>query len=78
MHDPEAAEIAGAHFTPDMEPSMLFAGELSRQINMQQNVDRMPHLTTIDHRLIDMDKMGIDLQTIIPPPLVPGPEIGDL
>ena len=33
VHVPEAAEIAEAHFTPDMEPSMLFAGELSRQIN---------------------------------------------
>ena len=68
VHIPEAEEIAEAHFTPDMEPSILFAGELTRRINTQQAIDRMPHLTTIDHRLIDMDAMGIDLQTIIPPP----------
>ena len=56
-------------FRPDMEPALLFAGDLTRQINEQQNSDRMPHLTTVDKRLIDMDEMGIDLQTIIPPAL---------
>lgn len=68
VHIPEAAEIAEPHFTPEMEPAILFANEFTREVNMQQNVDRMPHLTTVDHRLIDMDSMGIDLQTIIPPP----------
>ena len=68
VHIPAAAEIAEPHFKPEMEPGILYANELTRQINQQQNVDRMPHLTTVDHRLIDMDKMGIDLQTIIPPP----------
>ncbi|NBP73772.1 MAG: hypothetical protein EBU57_11615, partial [Alphaproteobacteria bacterium] len=68
VHIPEAAEIAEPHFKPEMEPAILFANEMTREVNMQQNVDRMPHLTTVDHRLIDMDAMGIDLQTIIPPP----------
>ena len=68
VHIPEAAELAQPHFRPDMEPAIKFAGELSRKVNEQQNSDRMPHLTTVDRRLIDMDEMGIDLQTIIPPP----------
>ncbi|HCH55747.1 MAG TPA: hypothetical protein DEV64_01535, partial [Rhodospirillaceae bacterium] len=68
VHIPEAAEIAEPHFKPEMEPAILFANEMTREVNMQQNVDRMPHLTTVDHRLIDLDAMGIDLQTIIPPP----------
>ncbi|MEC7490448.1 MAG: amidohydrolase family protein [Pseudomonadota bacterium] len=80
VHIPEAAEIAEPHFTPDMEPAILFANEMTRDINMKQNVDRTPHLTTVDHRLIDMDNMGIDLQTIIPPPFQAyywlAPEIG--
>ena len=68
VHIPEATEIADPHFKPEMEPAILFTNEMTREVNMQQNVDRMPHLTTVDHRLIDMDAMGIDLQTIIPPP----------
>ena len=67
-HIQEATEIAEPHFKPEMEPAILFTNEMTREVNMQQNVDRMPHLTTVDHRLIDMDAMGIDLQTIIPPP----------
>ena len=68
VHIPAAAEIAEPHFRLEFEPALRFAGELSQVVNRQQAADRMPHLTTIDHRLIDMDKMGIDLQTIIPPP----------
>lgn len=68
VHIPAAAGIAEPHFTPEMEPSILFADELTREVNRRQGVDRMPHLTSVDRRLIDMDRMGIDLQTIIPPP----------
>ncbi len=68
VHIPEAADIADPHFTPEMEPAIRFASDLSREINQQQNLDRMPHLTTVERRLDDMDEMGIRLQTIIPPP----------
>lgn len=68
VHIPAAHEIAEPHFTPDVEPAARFANELTREVNAAQNRDRMPHLTTVDLRLDDMDRMGIDLQTIIPPP----------
>ena len=68
VHIPAAHEIAEPHFTPDVEPAARFAGELTKTVNAAQNRYRMPHLTTVALRLDDMDEMGIDLQTIIPPP----------
>lgn len=68
VHIQAAAEVAQPHFRADMEPSALFASELTQQINQRQIADRMPHLTTVGQRLTDMDRMGIDLQTIIPTP----------
>ena len=80
VHLPAAADIAEPFFRRELEPAIMFAGKLSREVNMRQNADRMPHLTTVDHRLDDMEKMGIDLQTIIPPPFQAyywlDPEIG--
>ncbi len=68
VHVPEAAEVAEPHFRPELEPALHFANELTREVNRRQGIDRMPHLTTLDRRLADMDEMGIDLQTIIPTP----------
>ena len=68
VHIPAAAELAQPFFTDDMEPAILFANQMTRKINNQQHIDRTPHLTTIEQRLIDMDNMGIYLQTIIPTP----------
>lgn len=68
VHIPAAAEVAAPHFRPEFEPAARFASELTRQVNARQQDDRMPHLTTVERRLPDMEAMGIDLQTIIPPP----------
>lgn len=68
VHVQAAAEVAEPHFRTGLEPALHFANELTREVNARQAADRMPHLTTVDQRLIDMDEMGIDLQTIIPPP----------
>src|SRR5256884_901886 len=50
------------------EPSVEFANALTREVNVKQMRDRGPKLSTIEMRLKDMDRMGIDLQAISPAP----------
>ena len=50
------------------EPSVEFANALTREVNVKQMRDRGPKLSTIETRLKDMDRMGIDLQAISPAP----------
>src|SRR5450755_2644120 len=44
------------------EPSGVFANALTREVNVKQMRDRGPKLSTIEVRLKDMDRMGIDVQ----------------
>jgi aminocarboxymuconate-semialdehyde decarboxylase len=58
-----------AHLNPQQyEPGVKFASPLTREVNVKQMHDRGPKLTTIDVRLADMDKMGIDIQAVCPAP----------
>jgi aminocarboxymuconate-semialdehyde decarboxylase len=50
------------------EPSVKFASQLTREVNVKQMQDRAPKLSTIEVRLADMDKMGIDIQAVCPAP----------
>jgi len=50
------------------EPSVQFANALTRDVNVRQMRDRAPKLSTIDVRLRDMDRMGIDIQAVSPAP----------
>jgi aminocarboxymuconate-semialdehyde decarboxylase len=50
------------------EPSVEFANALTREVNVKQMRDRGPKLSTIETRLKDMDRMGIDIQAISPAP----------
>ena len=62
-----AAKVA--HLDPaQYEPSVQFANELTREVNVKQIRDRGPKLTTIETRLKDMDRMGIDIQAVSPAP----------
>ena len=58
-----------AHLNPaQYEPSVQFANALTREVNVKQIKDRMPMLSSIERRLKDMDRMGVDIQAISPAP----------
>ena len=50
------------------EPSVQFADAFTREVNVAQMRDRAPKLSSIDVRLRDMDRMGIDIQAVSPAP----------
>ena len=58
-----------AHLNPaQYEPSARFANEFTREVNVKQMHDRSAKLSTIETRLKDMDRMGIDVQAVSPAP----------
>ncbi len=58
-----------AHLNPAQhEPSAQFANALTREVNAKQIQDRGPKLSSIEVRLKDMDRMGIDIQAVAPAP----------
>lgn len=50
------------------EPSAKFASPLTREVNVKQMHDRAAKLSTIEERLKDMDRMGVDIQAVCPAP----------
>src|SRR5215468_5038955 len=62
-----AAKVA--HLNPGQhEPSVTYANPLTREVNVKQMQDRAAKLSTIEVRLQDMDRMGIDIQAVSPAP----------
>jgi len=62
-----AAQVA--HLNPaQYEPSVKYANAMTREVNVKQMKDRAPKLSSIEVRLKDMDRMGIDVQAISPAP----------
>jgi aminocarboxymuconate-semialdehyde decarboxylase len=62
-----AAKVA--HLNPGQyEPSVCFANTMTREVNVKQMKDRAPKLSSIEVRLKDMDRMGIDIQAVSPAP----------
>src|SRR5437879_7731019 len=58
-----------AHLNPaQYEPSVKYASALTREVNVKQMQDRAAMLSTIEVRLNDMDRMGIDIQAVSPAP----------
>jgi len=65
----QAVAAKVAHLNPaQYEPSITFANALTREVNVKQIRDRGPKLSTIETRLKDMDRMGIDIQAVSPAP----------
>jgi aminocarboxymuconate-semialdehyde decarboxylase len=50
------------------DPLVRFANEATREVNIKQMRDRGPKLSSIETRLKDMDRMGIDIQAVSPAP----------
>ena len=68
VHHPAADDMVKHLLTPDREPSQRFSNELSRVTNRKQMENVRYCLTSVDQRLRDMDKMGMDVQAISPSP----------
>jgi aminocarboxymuconate-semialdehyde decarboxylase len=62
--DPAVDEMVKHVFSPDREPAMKFASALTRETNRRQHENIWACLTTVEQRLRDMDKMGMDVQAI--------------
>ena len=67
---PEAAKLAQPHIDIKRIPLAHFADAATREINAQQEKDIGEVMTTIDRRLFDLDKMGVDIQVVAPAPPV--------
>src|SRR5581483_8859266 len=65
---PQAAKIAQPHVDLKRVPLAHFADAETKDINAQQEKDIAEVATTIDRRLRDLDKMGIDIQVVAPAP----------
>ncbi len=68
VHHPAADDMVKHLLTPDREPSQRFSNELSRATNRKQMENVRSCLTSVEQRLRDMDKMGMDVQAISPSP----------
>ena len=65
---PQAAKLAQPHVDISRIPLAHFADAATKEINAQQEKDVSEVMTTIDRRLFDLDKMGIDVQVVAPAP----------
>ncbi len=58
-----------AHLNPaQYDPTVVFANSITRETNVKQMATRAPKLTGIKERLVDMDRMGVDVQAVCPAP----------
>ncbi len=64
----EAAARVAERNPAQYDNNWKFANELTRATNLQQIRSRTPKLTSIEVRLKDMDRMGIDIQAVSPAP----------
>ena len=65
---PRAAKLAQPHVDIKRIPLAHFADAFSKEINAQQEKDVSEVMTTVDRRLRDLDRMGIDVQVVAPAP----------
>jgi aminocarboxymuconate-semialdehyde decarboxylase len=60
----KAEALVAPHFSIEKEPSIHFAAPSSREVNRKMMVDIDERITQAERRLVDMDRMGIDIQAI--------------
>src|SRR6195256_1699616 len=65
---PQATKLAQPHVDISRVPLAHFADAATREINAQQEKDIAEVMTTIDRRLFDLDRMGIDIPVVAPAP----------
>src|SRR5713226_7752686 len=65
---PRAAEMVAGNADATRHPREVYANQLTREVNRQQAERNRVQFTSIEKRLADMDRMGIDIQAISPSP----------
>lgn len=65
---PEADKLAQSAFKPDFESMIKFSNDATRDVNRKQTETIGKKLTSVETRLADMDRLGIDMQAISPAP----------
>jgi aminocarboxymuconate-semialdehyde decarboxylase len=65
---PRAAEYIKPHLDVSTIPLAHFASAETKEINAKQEADIRSRMTTYNERFADMDKMGVDMQLVMPPP----------
>ena len=65
---PRAAAFAKPHLDMATIPLAHFANAETKVLSAKQEEDIRTRITSYDERLADLDKMGLDLQLILPPP----------
>jgi aminocarboxymuconate-semialdehyde decarboxylase len=64
----EAERLAQPAFRPDYEPMIRHANEATREVNRKQQENLRGKLTSVEQRLAEMNRLGIDVQAISPAP----------
>ncbi len=64
VHTPASEDIVKDVFSIDKEPAAKFQNAISRETNRKQEENVGICLTSVEQRLKDMDKMGMDVQAI--------------
>src|SRR5271168_4241596 len=65
---PKAAEMVAGNAAATRHPREIYANERTREVNRQQAERNRIQSTSVEKRLEDMDRMGIDIQAISPSP----------
>jgi aminocarboxymuconate-semialdehyde decarboxylase len=68
VHVYSADELLKDSFKPQAEPMLAFASAATRETNQAQMCTVHTKLTSVETRLKDMDRLGIDIQTLSPSP----------
>ncbi|MBJ3774613.1 amidohydrolase family protein [Acuticoccus mangrovi] len=68
MGVPAAAALAQPHFDPSRDPNARYTSPASQAVNRRMAETIRPALTTVEAKLADMDRMGIDMQVLSPAP----------
>src|SRR6516164_4342092 len=65
---PKAAEMVAGNAPATRHPREVYANERTREVNREQAERNRIQSTSVEKRLEDMDRMGIDIQAISPSP----------
>ena len=66
---PAVEPLAAPHYAVEREPMDRFSNDRTREVNRQQGVRIAPQLTSVEQRIKDMDRMGVDVQAVSTSPL---------
>jgi aminocarboxymuconate-semialdehyde decarboxylase len=66
---PAVEPLAAPHYAVEKEPMDRFSNDRTREVNRLQGARIAPQLTSVEQRIGDMDRMGVDVQAVSTSPL---------